>query len=307
MIDKLKIKQKITSIPIIAGLTFFLIIVILVILNNYNKSISNKIQSHYYPLLELNQKFEDNFAKLQRSLQDAVTTADSAELEKSEFIYNSLFANMKNAANHYKDEIIDFELLSKNLEDYYGIAKKVSNRMINEATDEDLVNDLEMMTEKYNGMKKSFEDNVNFYQTKISSEFESLNNNNSLYVIIIATLLAAVLIGSISQILIKSITDPLNDIVNLAYEVGGGNFDVEVSRATNDEFGVLKEAFREMIVKVKNLLKEKDHALKNLKSEFIVRKKAEKELKNHKDQSGRFGKRKNTGIGICQYQSAKRS
>lgn len=285
MLRDLQIKQKITSMPLIAGITFFLIIVILILLNNYNKSLSNKIQSHYYPLLELNQNYEDHFSELQNSLQDAVATADTLEIEKSEFLFNSLYANIDKSSKGENNNEVNFKQLAEDLDQYYSIAKLVSIRMISEATDEDLVHDLELMTVKYNLVKQSFSNNVNFYKEAISNEFEALNYNQnlSLLIIIIATFLAAILIGWISKIIIKSITDPLKDVVNLANEVGSGNLDAEVSEVTNDEFGLLKEAFREMIIKIKSLLKEKDHTLKDLESEVKVRKKAERELNKHKN------------------------
>jgi len=285
MFKKFNIKQKIVAIPILVGVTFFIVVIILIVLNNYNKNLSGKIQTHYYPLLELSQDLEDNFYELQRNLQDAVATADSQEIFRADILYDSLKTRIHKASIDYANEDVDFILLNENLRQYYNIAKKVSHRMITEATDEDLVTDIELMTNKYNYIKELFSKNKIFYQESISTEFEQLHisQNISLMVIAIATFFVALLIGWISWVLVKSINDPLQDVVNVAHEVGSGNLDVYVSSSSNDEIGVLKDAFREMIGKINLLLKEKDDALNDLISEIKVRKKTEIELQRHKN------------------------
>lgn len=285
MFKNFSIKQKIVAIPVIAGITFFTIVFILVLLNNFNKNISSKIQIHYYPLFELIQDLEDNFNRMQRSLQDAVATADSQEIQKADFMYDSLMSGINKASRLYKNEEIDFRNLFNELQDYYIIAKQVSHRMITEATDEDLVTDIEKMTVKYNFIKDLFQKNKTYYQESIAEEFELLHDsqNVTLLAIAIATVFVASIIGWISWILVRSITDRLQDVVNVANEVGSGNLNVIVSASSNDEVGVLKDAFRKMINKINILLKEKDTALKELTSEIKVRKKTEQELHKHKN------------------------
>jgi len=306
MFKNLKIKHKIILMPLIAAFTFFLIIVIMLILNERNKTLSQKIQTDYYPLSALSQDLEENFAAIQRGLQDAVATADTAELVSADTLSNRLLKRLDDGNNLFKHEDTMFMLLKTDFNKYYPLARKVSQRMITQETSEEIIADLELMIQKYNRIKELFSTNTQSYKAKTADAFELTHTNYrlSLIVIITTTLSGIFLLGWISIVLTNSINRPLTDVVNVANEVGSGNFSVKIKASNNDEIGILKETFRTMIGKINQLIGEKDKAFNELLiakkleennakklsklnqeliSEIDERKKVEAELSKHRD------------------------
>ena len=262
----LKIKHKIILMPLIAAFTFFLVVFVTLFLNERNTALSLRIQTEYYPLLALSQKLEKDFATIQRGLQDAVATSDTAELVQTDTLSNKLLKRLENRNNCYscKDETL--AQLKVELNEYYLLARTVSLRMITHETSEDLVADLELMTAKYNRIKEILSSNTLRYKTKISNAFQLTHKNNqkSLIVIVTMTLIGMFLLGWISTVLTRSIIRPLNKVVNVANEVGAGNFEVVINITSTDEIGVLKDAFSTMIRKINHLIIEKDKAFNEL-------------------------------------------
>ncbi|RMF55585.1 MAG: hypothetical protein D6748_15075, partial [Calditrichaeota bacterium] len=123
--DKLKIKQKIVLMPVIAGGILLTIVLLILYLNNHNKNLTLTIQTRYYPLLEESRDIEIAFNVLQRSLQDAVALSDSFALLDADTLFENLCTKLETIRNQFPKEKIFFNIYQE-LQDYYPLAREVT-------------------------------------------------------------------------------------------------------------------------------------------------------------------------------------
>ena len=84
--------------------------------------------------------------------------------------------------------------------------------------------------------------------------------------IVLIVLLVVVLIIStiIIVILTKSISNPVNQLVNAAKKLAAGDFDIQIMYSSRDELGILSEAFRNMSSTMQVVIKDVDKQLNSM-------------------------------------------
>ncbi|MCA9732481.1 MAG: PAS domain S-box protein [Deferribacteres bacterium] len=305
LLHNLKIRHRIIVMPIIAGLTFLSVLLIILVVNLQNAELTKKIQKNYYPLLELERDIEESLATIQRGMQDAVATADSAAIQEIEILCDSVLNRLDAESTLYEEQGHELSELRQNFATYFRLAQTTAIRMISEETNESLVSDLKAMTNQYNTLKITLRANKHHYQTAIANAFTTDRENfgNMLKLIFTMIFIGISILGWISFKLSSSIISPLNEVVNVANSVAAGDLNVEIELDHSDEIGQLKQAFHTMMTRVKRLVGEKDRAFdevfkakelhqenaaklsslnKTLKEEIKERKKAEEELQKHR-------------------------
>lgn len=144
---------------------------------------------------------------------------------------------------------------------------------------------------KYN---RYYEEAVELYDY-ISSYIYSLNNkrfktNSDNYNVLSFSLRYLEVVSSVVLIIVamsntlliiavtRSITNPLNNLVNVANEVGEGNFSVELLDVnSNDEVGVVSRAFNKMVISIRIYI---DKIKENMETERTLKEK-ELMMENH--------------------------
>jgi len=306
-LKKLSIKQKIIFIPVLSGIMFSIISLTILILNQNSEEHALKIQNLYYPLISLNFKVEQKFTFIQRELQDAVAEADPEMIDDITVVYKALIDTLQSNGHRFAEEGDSLLALREKCTIYYKVATNVSHALIREGVTESNIEDIEYMTFLYNDLREALSKASRRHNMAIEDGFQiTLNNySNLLYSSLFLTILCIGLITLISLITTKSITHPLDKLVELANRFSKGDFSADVNITSYGEIGVLKNAFEKMAHEIKLLISEKDKALStltlskefieqnakqleelnvDLKSEIDERRKAEEELHLHRSQ-----------------------
>ncbi len=306
MCKNLSIRQKLIIMPAIAAAAFVLITLLVIMANLETDRLTKSIQSEQYPLLEISRDLEQTLATMQRGMQDAVASADEFGLEETDLLIDSLHRKLESAQLKFPAHHQELKQLQENFEVYYQLARTVSRRMITEETNENLVSELHLMTQRYNDLKETLRAATAHYQQTIDAGFEYNRKRFRKLLTLIILLVAAgiIVLTWISVRLTSSITRPLNEVVEVSNRVAEGRFDVGFRQVSTDEIGVLQSAFRTMIKEINHLLQEKDAAFEkllhakrleeqnakelqrlnvDLLTEIQERRKAEEELAKHRN------------------------
>ncbi|MEL6822299.1 MAG: ATP-binding protein, partial [Calditrichota bacterium] len=189
----------------------------------------------------------------------------------------------------------------------YKVATSVSYALIEEGISESNIEDIEYMSFLYNELRDAIKNASQRHNKAIEDSFQITlaNYSNLLYSSLLLTILSLSLITLISLFTTKSITRPLDKLVELANRFSKGDFSAEVDVNSFGEIGVLSNAFHKMTHEIRLLITEKDKAFstvtlskefieqnakqleelnEELKSEIDERKKAEEELNKHRSQ-----------------------
>jgi two-component system sensor histidine kinase YesM len=241
------------------------------------------------------------------NINKSIGTID--EVYQSNVGLNELIDTLSNVQN-YVYEYLNTKS-SESLENYYR-SEGSYRRLVNELNGKIIDNDLILMQKNIKNMSQVYLDiiadtvdakrgrNIKKYKAKyeeatqmyeyINTYINSLNNtqfkNNSVnyerllialrYLEIISTVVLLV-ITSFNVILIiivtRSITGPLMRLTKVAYEVSGGNFDVDLVQVdSSDEVEIVTKAFNNMIISIHQYI------IKTKESMELESKMMEKEL-----------------------------
>jgi CheY-like chemotaxis protein/HAMP domain-containing protein len=251
----LKIKHRIILIPTLTTAAFLVILALSRFLDARSEKLLSRIESRYYPSLELSRDLEKMLTSIQRGLQDAAAVADMGLLKEADARWEILLKRLDEGS---ENAALDAEKLNRRrieLQQYYHLARPATLRMVEGKRDDELTAALESMTAKYNGIKEQLESDTRRDKEEIAAAFASTRKNyqTSMGVIAGTTMLCIILLVGLSTLAARSITRPLNEVVRVAQEIAKGNNEVELDIHSRDEFGELAKVFTSLIRTTKAL------------------------------------------------------
>ena len=257
MFRNLKIRNKLLLMPILATVAFLLILFVTWILNDRSEGLLTRIESDYYPSLELSRDLEEMLAAIQRGMQDAAAATDPEMLQETDSLWTALLHRLDDEDENHGMRAEELALLKTKLYEYYQMARAVTLRMIEGQTDETFTAALQVMTTKYNRVKAILEINTGRNQREMAAAIASTRANHriSMGVITMTTLLCTVLLVGLSVFVARFITAPLSSVVGAARELAQGNLDVKLAATSKDEIGELAQAFAVLIQATEGLAK----------------------------------------------------
>ncbi|HWT74662.1 MAG TPA: histidine kinase [Mobilitalea sp.] len=219
---------------------------------NINKSIGT-IDEVYKSNIELNQLL-DSLTKVQNYVYEYLNTRSSESLEN----YYRSEQNYRNLMNELDGKITDNDMLlrQKNIKNM----SETYLQIVGDTVYAKRGRNIEKYKEKYDEASQMY----NYIKTHINSlNNEKFKYNSEKYdmlllslryleivstiVLLVITLFNVILI----IILTRSITGPLMKLTQAAYEVAGGNFEVDLVHVySSDEVEIVTKAFNNMIVSI---------------------------------------------------------
>ncbi len=257
MLNNLKFQYKILIFPILFVITFIIVASISSQLNKNSKKMLKQTEEVYLPSIEVSIKLKSKLQSIQRTLQDAVASADELKLEEADTIskaihYLCLSINKNNQRKTLTDSISD--LFTK----YYNNARIVSAEMIEGSFSEALSVKIKKMIEEYkevDALIKILEQNS---KQEIKKHFKNIEENynkvqsRNIFVIIIALTLFL----SISYLISKSIVNPIEKIVGYMYKIANKNLDFTIKDSRKDEIGTLYKSINKIILNFGKIISE---------------------------------------------------
>jgi signal transduction histidine kinase len=258
----LRIQTKLLLMPLVALAAFMLILATDLVLERKNDNLLRRIESEYYPYHEISQKLEELLLSLQRNLQDAVSASDSDLLQETEIVYQVISAQLAQARALETDDGNRLASLEVEIESYYTNVRTNCEKMIAGESGERLSADLERMVAQYNRIKSRIESEIKTSEQNIAKAFarQRKNHKTALMITIAETLVGISLLGWLSLILTRLLTDPLKQVVVAVNRFAQHEENVAVNITSSDEIGELAAAFKEMSTKIRVARNERENA-----------------------------------------------
>ena len=282
----MKMKHSLRNMTIQNKLLFVVILSMLIILSiniilfsNVNNLVT-KLDEVYVSNVNLNDLSEALNA-VQNSMTAYLNTKTSDSMEnyyKDTKAFQPLLEELNN-----KTTSNEFLLMEKNIRKMSLSYLELTNKAIEAKRGRNVV--------KYN---RYYEEATELYEY-IASYIYSLNNkrfktNSDNYNVLSFSLRYLEVVSSVVLVIVaisntlliilvtRSITNPLNSLVNVANQVGEGNFMVELlDVSSNDEVGVVSKAFNKMVISIRSYI---DKIKENMETERALKEK-ELMMENH--------------------------
>jgi methyl-accepting chemotaxis protein len=252
----------------IAGILGIFLTTSLLVTNNiiHVKDISKKTSEKSVPMAILAADTKFQSCQIQQFLTDSSLTQDLEVINEAQTAYNKFMDNISKFEKMYKDEnhtngLAELEEMKKRATNLFETGKKMVNSYGTSKVDGDIVmEDLDARTEELAALVDKLKDSqINEAITNSELTFEK--SNNSLYILIVMSLIVLFIGILIGTLLVKQISNSINNFKN-----GLLSFFSYLNRETNDikllddnskdEFAEMAKSVNENIEKTKKGIEE---------------------------------------------------
>ncbi len=247
---------KIISICVVANIIIFIMNIFLLVGIN---SMSDDMAMVYADNKSLNE-LSDALTQVQDSMTEFLSSKTSASLEN----YYRSAGRLQDHAGELDDKVTDlsFNRMERNI-------KNMSQKYLQEV-DKTIEAKRGRNVEKYRGYYEEatqlYED-IDSYITSLNLELFVVNSKNYTilsrafknFEVIGLGVITLVMVGNVIVItsFVGAIIFPLKRLANSAYEVGKGNFDIELPELPqNDEVGIVNNAFSKMVISIRQYIEQ---------------------------------------------------
>ncbi|MEW6994990.1 methyl-accepting chemotaxis protein [Colwelliaceae bacterium MEBiC 14330] len=260
-LKSLSIRYKILLIPMVAALGF--IFYLLISFYNVEQAKNNltQAQSVDFPLLQISQDVLVKLDKVKEVLGNAATMGEADLLVEAQNIATELSNQLKLAANIDKNLAAELNAQTRNFEQYFQRAFRLSQSMVDGTADFSVIGQQSQeMSEKLQLLQTSL---IEFKERR-SQAFEAafvnvesrLNSTNKIGVavaLITITILMLVAVP-VANIIRKNLGEVIESMRAIAQE--NGDLTVRLSTTSEDEIGELVLWFNNFIEKLQNVIKD---------------------------------------------------
>ena len=255
MLDNLKFKYKILIFPLLFTFIFLVTFLVLSYFSSKNKLLLEQSQNIFMPSIETSIKLSSTLASLQRTLQDAVASADEFKLEDADTL-SSTIIDLCMMLNTKTGGSSIIESISDNFIIYYSNAKAVSLNMIEGDFSDDANEKIGIMISQYqelSGMINKLEiDSKN----KAEAHFVQIAKNSkqltSSQLIILLFGLAIFIISS--YFISNAIVNPINKLVEYMNRIANKQIDFRINESRSDEIGKLYQSINKINKNLKEII-----------------------------------------------------
>ena len=260
MFKRLKFREKIFTIPLAVLLFFFAaIIVVTTVSNRYSSRRDYLISDGYCPAYMMSRDMEEYLLTIKMKLQEAVSTMELEALQEADQAKDNFIHLVHESKTNpvLKNKIKILEDRERDLLLYHNHARQISEKVLNGNIDNDLLDELKIMNERYDVLKSEIAADRSNFEKEMKDNFLFIQNNanRSLAIMLGLIIVSMGIIGFVNYHLTNAITRNLNTMVSMmkAIAKGEGDLTQRLTVATHDELGDLANWF--------NLFVEKLHAI----------------------------------------------
>ncbi len=256
MFKNLKIKYKLLLMPAFATVGFLLVLAVSGYLDRKTERELVMVQTGYYPSVDLSRDVEDGLSKLQRGLQDAVAASNASALEDADKLKADLVARIASGKNNPVLDPRELDRLKTNIDEYYGLARDTSARMIRAETGEAIINALQAMRTRYTAIDAEVKANTVRDKKAIATAFANVEKRQRMatWILTFAVLLFVIALIGASIYSAQAITRSFQDVVRVTRAFAEGDLTTEIAVTAADETGQVLEAVQEMQKKLHSVI-----------------------------------------------------
>jgi len=247
-------RERIRLLPIGATVALGLIFVLSVSLGSLNSRRLSKIDEQYYPALRIARDQRETLAKLQRELENAVGARDSGMLAATDSVSRAFRVEADSAIATKTDSRADADIL-QHFDTYYASAYKLSGLLIRDQAEDSTAQATMAMMSQYNALRTMLADRIKGDEMAIQGAFRAARRVEmlSLAGVVFISLLATIALASLAVAATASLTDPLDEVANVADRIAGGELSVDIREGGRDEVGRVLQSMRGMMAYLKEM------------------------------------------------------
>lgn len=258
-INDLKIKYKITLLPLLFIVSLIAIMVLNGETTRHQIKLLNLIENKNVPFVELSYDLNATMKEVQRGFQDAVAASDLekvAAMQKLKARFDSLVTAISQNAEFGSDS--DLNQIKTNFNQYFTMATATSEKMIAGDFSEEVTNNIQTMIANHQAITNQ----LNLFRIKsrqeMSGSISQIHNSTSQLTIIFSiTIVVLILIfGFISFKVNKTTIQPLNECVKKLNTIAEGNLNEPIEQEMvmrKDEIGDLFKSMKHLIDKLTDM------------------------------------------------------
>lgn len=273
----LRFSHKILLLPILSGMAFLLVILILNVTANQTDRLLTEIYQHSSPAAELGQDLQQKLLSIQRSLQDAADAMDIDLLVVSDAKFSEALSSIRLA--HSTQAISDSEEgeLERAFQRYYTAARKATAEIISTQMQNASRPALAQMQKEYQAVKAKVDAFHEAYEAKVAEGFQKtkLAHQKSVKTTTSILVVSVSILAFLSWMINLALSHQIRRASDIAREIADGK-EVSFRRTKKDELGELLKGLQEMAEKVQARTLE-------LKHQVLQRKEAQEELEKARD------------------------
>ncbi len=249
MFKNMKFSHKILLMPGLAAVAFLIIFFLTQSSGAKNEKLLNRIEAGNFPAFELSRDLVELLASLQRGLSESVSTSDEEMLAETDSLRDSFLTQLEYSKNNVTLEAEELENLEKAFQNYYALARKTTERYINDDMGDDFTAALLEMQSQYNQIKET----LLGFKVRAKTDMEEallttkMNQKTSMRITIMVTLISLVLLIGLSIILIRSLTKRLQQAIRVADQLSRGDQTCQIEINSSDEIGQLLLAMQKTV------------------------------------------------------------
>jgi len=249
MFRKLKFVHRVLMMPAIAALALVLILGTTVFAVARTESFSTMIEVGYFPATEMHHDLHEILTSMQRTLQDAAAAHDLAGLQEADALRDHFLARLEKERRNPAVESAEVERLRGLLNAYYGLGRGSTLRLINGETGVSFAESLEEMRRRHNDLSSALDTTRTTGKANIQRAFSDVRklHEGTQWLVVTISAVCLVLLAGISVMLIRSLTRPLHQAVEVANQLAAGNLDAVIDNERDDEIGKLLQAMSRMV------------------------------------------------------------
>jgi methyl-accepting chemotaxis protein len=249
MFKNLKVAQKVALMPVLALVGFVIVVLTSAHLMGQASEELTDIEQGYFPAVEASRDLQETLTAIQRALQDAVNARDAGTLAESDVQRDRFTATVTGLGRNRLLPPGEVERIGAAFDGYYRLARATSADMIAGRHGDALDRAMRSMQQQYNDIRSRLEQFHQQRQRDIASSFRATRHyqGRALTMMAVVTMVAALVLGTLSFLLIRSIVRPLSHAVAVAGRVASGDMTAEIAVLSHDEVGELQRAMAVMI------------------------------------------------------------
>jgi methyl-accepting chemotaxis protein len=234
---------KIGLLPAIAGVGLVCICTLSLVLGRVGMARLQRIQNGYLPSLEMSRDMEAWLLDVQRTMQDAVASADTSVLADAAVKRQAFLSRLDGQRHNPALSAGSLDSLQAAFTGYYDLAIHTTKRLIAGETGEGVAAALKDMTSRYNLIRQRFADGTDQDRAAVTVGFTAAQRAQRLTVwVTVAVTLVVIGVGfGLSSAIIRGIASSVAELAQGFARMSEGNFATRLPITSRDELGTLSE------------------------------------------------------------------
>ncbi|MBK5260173.1 MAG: HAMP domain-containing protein [Thermoanaerobaculia bacterium] len=249
MFGRLKFAHKIMALPLIAAFALVLILLTTVFSVSRTESLSRMIAVGYFPAISLHRDLDETVTSIQRTLQDAAAAHDMAGLEEADQLKEQFVSRLMKERANPAINAAEVARLQGLVDDYYGLGREMTLRMISQETGVSFNQSLEEMRRRQNALSSALQTSRRQAESNIDGAFAEVRklHSDTQWLVVVISVTCLILLAGLSLMLIRNLTRPLNEAVEVANRLAEGDLAAKIETRSSDEIGKLLSAMSRMV------------------------------------------------------------